>query len=174
VRSNPKGRQAKSKARLARFEELQSQEFQSRNETNEIYIPPGPRLGDKVIEAGACARPSATGCCSTTVSFNRAQGQHRRHHRRQRHGQVHPVPHDHRRRSSRTAAASKVGETVKLAYVDQSRDDLAGDKTVWEEISDGLDNINIGKLRGQLALLRRTLQLQGLGPAEIRQGPVRR
>jgi sulfate-transporting ATPase len=62
VRANPKGRHAKSKARLARFEELESQEFQKRNETQEIYIPPGPRLGDLVVEATQLARVSATGC----------------------------------------------------------------------------------------------------------------
>jgi ATP-binding cassette ChvD family protein len=143
VRSNPKGRQAKSKARLARFEELQSQEFQSRNETNEIYIPPGPRLGDKVIEVSGLRKTFGDRLLFDDVSFTvprgsivgiiGANGMGKSTLFRLITGAEEP-----------DAGSIEIGETVKLAYVDQSRDDLAGDKTVWEEISDGLDNIVIG------------------------------
>jgi energy-dependent translational throttle protein EttA len=93
VRTNPKGRHAKSKARLARFDELQSQEFQSRNETNEIYIPPGPRLGDLVIEAKQWAQEGLWRQSALRESVvQSAQGRHRRHHRSQRRGQDHAVP----------------------------------------------------------------------------------
>ncbi len=143
VRANPKGRHAKSKARVARFEELESQEFQKRNETQELYIPPGPRLGDLVIEAanlrkgfgdrllidgldfklpkgGIVGVIGPNGAGKTTL-FRMLVGQEQ--------------PDD---------GALRVGDTVKLAYVDQSRDSLAPDKTVWQEISDGLDVIAIG------------------------------
>ncbi|NCV88896.1 MAG: ATP-binding cassette domain-containing protein [Betaproteobacteria bacterium] len=143
VRSNPKGRQAKSKARLQRFEELASTEAQARNETNEIYIPPGPRLGDLVVEAsGLCKRfgdkilyddlnfalppggivgvigPNGAG---KTTLFRMITGEEKPDQ-----GQL------------------RIGDTVRVAAVDQSRDQLNGQKTVWEEISDGLDNITVG------------------------------
>ena len=92
VRSNPKGRQAKNKARLQRFEELNSQEFQTRNETNEIYIPPGARLGDKVVEVADCGKPLVItvvrGC-----ELHGTQRQHRGHYWCQWHGQVDTVSH---------------------------------------------------------------------------------
>ena len=143
VRSNPKGRQAKSKARLARFEELQSQEFQTRNETNEIYIPPGPRLGDKVIEVSGLRKTFGDRLLFDDVSFSvpkgsivgiiGANGMGKSTLFRLITGAEQP-----------DAGSIEIGETVQLAYVDQSRDDLAGEKTVWEEISDGLDVITIG------------------------------
>ncbi|WP_439107120.1 energy-dependent translational throttle protein EttA [Congregibacter sp.] len=143
VRSNPKGRQAKSKARLARFEELQSQEFQSRNETNEIYIPPGPRLGDKVIEIQNLRKTyddrllfddlTLSVPKGSIVGIIGANGMGKSTLFRLINGEEQP-----------DAGTIELGETVKLAYVDQSRDDLAGDKTVWEEVSDGLDIMNIG------------------------------
>jgi len=143
VRSNPKGRQAKSKARLARFEELQSQEFQSRNETNEIYIPPGPRLGDKVIEVKGLRKTFGDRLLFDNVSFTVPKG-----------SIVGIIGANGMGKSTLfrlitgaeapDAGTIEVGETVQLAYVDQSRDDLAGEKTVWEEISDGLDVITIG------------------------------
>ncbi|WOJ93159.1 energy-dependent translational throttle protein EttA [Congregibacter variabilis] len=143
VRSNPKGRQAKSKARLARFEDLQSQEFQSRNETNEIYIPPGPRLGDKVIEVKNLRKTyddrllfddlSLSVPKGSIVGIIGANGMGKSTLFRLITGEEQP-----------DAGTIELGETVKLAYVDQSRDDLAGEKTVWEEISDGLDIMNIG------------------------------
>ena len=143
VRSNPKGRRAKSKARLARFEELQSQEFQTRNETNEIYIPPGPRLGDKVIEVNALRKTFGDRLLFDDLSFSVPRG-----------SIVGIIGANGRGKSTlfrlitgaETPDAGRVelGETVQLAYVDQSRDDLGGEKTVWEEISDGLDNITIG------------------------------
>ena len=86
MRSNPKGRQAKSKARLQRFEELQSQEFQARNETNEIYIPPGPRLGDNVIEVKNLKKDLRRSPAVRRCQLHGPPGQYRRHHRRQRHG----------------------------------------------------------------------------------------
>jgi len=143
VRSNPKGRQAKNKARLARFEELQSQEFQTRNETNEIYIPPGPRLGDKVIEVRDLRKTYGDRLLFDNLSFTvprgsivgiiGANGMGKSTLFRLITGSEQP-----------DGGSIELGETVKLAYVDQSRDDLAGDKTVWEEISDGLDIITIG------------------------------
>ena len=143
VRSNPKGRQAKSKARLARFEELQSQEFQTRNETNEIYIPPGPRLGDKVIDVNAVRKSHGDRLLFDDLSFSVPRG-----------SIVGIIGANGRGKSTLLrlitgaetpdAGSVELGETVQLAYVDQSREDLDGGKTVWEEISDGLDNISIG------------------------------
>jgi sulfate-transporting ATPase len=167
VRSNPKGRQAKSKARLARFEELQSQEFQSRNETNEIYIPPGPRLGDKVIEANGLRKTygdrllfedlSASACPRAASSASSAPTAGKTTLFRMITGQEQPDGGEIEGRRDGQARLRR-----------PSRDALDGEQDVWEEISDGLDVITIGKLRGALARLRRPLQLQGLRPAEIR------
>lgn len=145
VRTNPKGRHAKSKARLARFEELNSKEFQKRAETTELYIPPGPRLGDKVIELQDVTKgfndrtlidhlsiriPKAAivgiigpnGVGKTTL-FKLITQQEKPDS-----GQI------------------EFGETVQLAYVDQSRDSLDNTKTVWEEISNGHDMMIVGKI----------------------------
>ena len=143
VRSNPKGRQAKNKARLQRFEELNSQEFQSRNETNEIYIPPGARLGDKVIEVSGLCKTFGDRLLFENVNFVvpkgsivgiiGANGMGKSTLFRVLMGLEKPDGGD-----------VIVGDTVELGYVDQSRDDLDGSKTVWEEVSDGLDIIRIG------------------------------
>jgi ATP-binding cassette ChvD family protein len=143
VRSNPKGRQAKSKARLQRFEDLQSQEFQSRNETNEIYIPPGPRLGDNVIEVKNLKKTFGDRLLFDKVSFTVPKG-----------SIVGIIGANGMGKSTLfkilmgaeqpDGGEVNVGETVKLGYVDQSRDDLDGSKTVWQEVSDGLDVIRIG------------------------------
>jgi sulfate-transporting ATPase len=143
VRSNPKGRHAKSKARMARFSELQSGEYQKRNETNELYIPPGPRLGDVVIEANGISKSFGERLLIDNLSFNLPPG-----------GIVGVIGPNGAGKTtlfrmlvgqeSPDSGELKLGETVKLAYVDQSRDDLEGKNTVWEEISDGLDNIVIG------------------------------
>jgi len=143
VRSNPKGRQAKNKARLARFDELNSQDFQTRNETNEIYIPPGPRLGDKVIEVEGLRKVFGDRLLFDNVSFTvpkgaivgiiGANGMGKSTLFRLLMGHEQP-----------DGGTVTVGETVQLGYVDQSRDDLDGSKTVWEEVSDGLDIIRIG------------------------------
>ena len=143
VRTNPKGRQAKSKARLQRFDELQSQEFQSRNETNEIYIPPGERLGDLVIETRDISKSLGDRLLFEGVSFTvpkgaivgiiGANGMGKTTLFRLLSGSEQPDSGDIR-----------LGETVQLAHVDQSREDLDGGKTVWEEISDGQDIISIG------------------------------
>jgi energy-dependent translational throttle protein EttA len=143
VRSNPKGRQAKSKARLQRFEELQSQEFQSRNETNEIYIPPGPRLGDMVIEVENLKKTFGDRLLFDNISFTvpkgsivgiiGANGMGKSTLFRILMGEEQP-----------DGGEVRLGDTVKLAYVDQSRDALNGDKTVWEEISEGHDIMRIG------------------------------
>lgn len=143
VRSNPKGRQAKNKARLQRFEELNSQEYQTRNETNEIYIPPGPRLGDKVIEVNNLRKTFGDRLLFDNVSFTVPKG-----------SIVGIIGANGMGKSTLfkllmgieqpDGGEVIVGETVQLGYVDQSRDDLDGSKTVWEEVSDGLDIIKIG------------------------------
>jgi len=143
VRANPKGRQAKSKARLARFEELCSKDVQSRNETNEIYIPPGPRLGEKVVEVEGVSKSYGDRLLIDDLSFSVPRGGivgiigpngvGKTTLFRMITGQEQPD------RGSVT-----LGDTVELAYVDQSRDDLSAKKTVWEEVSDGLDIIKVG------------------------------
>lgn len=142
VRSNAKGRQSKSKARLARFEEMNSQEFQKRNETNELYIPPGPRLGDKVIEVDNISKSFGDRLLYENVSLRVPQG-----------AIVGIIGGNGAGKSTlfRMIAGKEqpdtgnitVGETVKLAYVDQNRD-LDGSKTVWELLSDGQDIIKVG------------------------------
>ena len=144
VRSNPKGRHAKSKARLARFDELQSQEFQARNETNELYIPPGPRLGDLVIEAQGLRKAYGDNLLYDNLSFSLPKG-----------GIVGVIGPNGAGKTTlfrivtgqeqADAGSLHVGDTVQVAYVDQSRDSLNDAKTVWEEISDGLDNIIVGR-----------------------------
>lgn len=144
VRANPKGRQSKSKARIARFEELNSQEFQKRNETQELYIPPGPRLGDKVIEVNHLSKGFGDKKLIDDLSFSVPKGSivgiiggngaGKTTFLRMLVGQEQP-----------DSGSIELGETVDLAYVDQSRDELNGDNTVWEEISDGQDILQIGK-----------------------------
>ncbi len=146
ARQNPKGRQAKSKARLARIEELSDFEYQKRNETNEIFIPVAERLGTEVIEfegvsksfgdrvlidnlsmripAGAIVGIIGPNGAGKSTLFKMIAG-----------------------REQPDAGSVKLGKTVKLAFVDQSRDDLGNDKTVWEDISGGLDIINVGKFQ---------------------------
>ncbi|HEY6643612.1 energy-dependent translational throttle protein EttA [Povalibacter sp.] len=143
VRQNPKARQAKSKARLQRFEELSSQEFQKRNETNEIYIPPGPRLGDLVIEAEGLKKGFGDRLLFDNLSFNLPaggivgvigpNGAGKTTLFRMMTGQEKP-----------DAGELRVGPSVQLAYVDQSRQSLDDSKTVWQEISGGLDMITVG------------------------------
>jgi ATP-binding cassette ChvD family protein len=143
VRSNPKGRHAKSKARLARFEELSSQEAQKRNETQEIYIPPGPRLGDQVIDVDHLKKGFGDRLLIDDLSFKLPPG-----------GIVGIIGPNGAGKTTlfRMMAGEEqpddgnitFGKTVQLAYVDQNRDDLDPDKTVWEEISDGLDTITVG------------------------------
>ncbi|TCO80801.1 ATP-binding cassette ChvD family protein [Plasticicumulans lactativorans] len=143
VRANPKGRQAKSKARIARFEELESQEFQKRNETQELYIPPGPRLGDLVVEAGGLRKAFGERLLIDGLDFKLPRG-----------GIVGVIGPNGAGKSTLfkmivglerpDGGSLRVGDTVKLAYVDQSRDALDGAKTVWQEVSDGLDVITIG------------------------------
>ncbi|MBE0510537.1 MAG: energy-dependent translational throttle protein EttA [Chromatiales bacterium] len=143
VRTNPKGRHAKSKARMARFEELSSSDYQKRNETNELYIPPGPRLGDLVIEAKGLRKGFADRLLIENLDFNLPRGgivgiigpngAGKTTLFRMLVGQEQP-----------DGGELRIGETVELAYVDQSRDALDGSKSVWEEIADGLDNITVG------------------------------
>jgi len=143
VRANPKGRRAKSKARLARFKELESADVQKRNETNEIYIPPGPHLGDLVIEAEGLKKAFGEKLLFENLSFRLPPG-----------GIVGIIGPNGAgkttlfriltREIKPDSGKLKVGETVKLSHVDQSRDALDAKKTVWEEISDGLDHIQVG------------------------------
>jgi ATP-binding cassette ChvD family protein len=143
VRTNPKGRQAKSRARLQRFEQLQSKEFQTRNETNEIYIPPGPRLGEVVLEANELAKAYGERVLFEGLSFNLPPG-----------GIVGVIGANGAGKSTLfklvtgreqpDAGTVRVGDTVKFAYVDQSRDALNDKNTVWQEISGGQDILTIG------------------------------
>ncbi|MCC5858325.1 MAG: energy-dependent translational throttle protein EttA [Ectothiorhodospiraceae bacterium] len=143
VRQNPKGRQAKSKARLARFDELQSKEFQKRNETQELYIPPGPRLGDKVVEFHGVSKAFGENLLYENLDFSLPpggivgvigpNGAGKTTLFRLMMGQEQP-----------DSGEVVIGETVELACVDQSRDSLDDSKTVWQEISDGLDVIQVG------------------------------
>ena len=143
VRQNPQGRQAKSKARLARFEELASQDFQKRNETNELYIPPGPRLGELVIEVDRVSKAYGDRLLIDDLSFAvpagaivgiiGANGAGKSTLFRMLVNQEHP-----------DQGEIRLGDTVHFAHVDQLRDALDSSKTVWEEISDGLDMIQIG------------------------------
>ncbi len=148
VRSNPKGRHAKSKARLKQFDELQNQEFQKRNETNEIYIPPGPRLGDLVIEANHIKKAFGDKVLYEDLSFNLPPG-----------GIVGIIGPNGAGKTTLfrimtgeeqpDAGELRIGPTVKIAAVDQSRDALDPNKTVWEEISDGQDIITVGNYQVQ-------------------------
>ena len=143
VRANPKGRHAKGKARLKRYEELSSQEFQRRNETNEIYIAPGPRLGDLVIEAAGIDKRFGDRLLIDDLSFNVPRG-----------GIVGVIGPNGAGKTtlfrmiigqeSPDAGQIRIGDTVVPAYVDQSRDTLDPAKTVWEEISDGQDILRVG------------------------------
>jgi ATP-binding cassette ChvD family protein len=143
VRTNPKGRHAKSKARLQRFEELSNQETQARNETKEIYIPPGPRLGDVVVEAEGIRKGFGDRLLIENLSFRLPPG-----------GIVGIIGPNGAGKTTlfRMMAGVeqpdsgniRMGETVKIAHVDQTRDHLDDNKTVWEEISDGLDIITVG------------------------------
>ncbi len=143
VRSNPKARQAKSKARLQRYEELSSQEFQKRNETNEIYIPPGERLGDLVIECRGLRKGFGDRLLIDGLSFSLPRG-----------GIVGIIGPNGAGKTTLfrmltgaekpDAGEIRVGPTVTLAYVDQSRQTLNDKNSVWQEISGGLDLIKVG------------------------------
>lgn len=143
VRSNPKGRQAKSKARMSRFEELSSREFQKRCETQELYIPAGPRLGDLVIDANHLSKKFNDKILFEDLTFSIPKG-----------AIVGIIGPNGAGKSTlfkilmgkeeADSGEIRVGESVQLAYVDQSRDALDGQKTVWQEISDGQDIMTIG------------------------------
>ncbi|WP_109079613.1 energy-dependent translational throttle protein EttA [Aggregatibacter aphrophilus] len=143
VRQNPKGRQAKSKARMARFEELNSGEYQKRNETNELFIPPGPRLGDKVIEVQHLSKSYGDRTLIDDLSFSipkgaivgiiGANGAGKSTLFRMLSGKEQP-----------DSGTITLGETVVLASVDQFRDAMGDKKTVWEEVSNGQDILTIG------------------------------
>lgn len=144
VRANPKGRQSKSKARIARFEELNSQDFQKRNETSELYIPPGNRLGDKVIEVRNLCKGFEDKSLIENLSFSVPKGSiggiiggngaGKTTFLRMLVGAEQP-----------DSGSIELGETVDLAYVDQSRDELNGENTVWQEISEEQEQLQIGK-----------------------------
>jgi len=143
VRTSPKGRHAKNKARLARFEEMNSKEFQKRNETNELYIPPGERLGDLVLEGKNVRKAFADRLLFDELNFNLPKG-----------GVLGIIGPNGAGKStflkmltnqlSPDSGEIRIGDTVKLAYVDQMRDQLDDNKTVWEEITDGHDIMQVG------------------------------
>ena len=143
VRSNPKARQAKSKARMQRFEELSSADYQKRSETQSLYIPPGPRLGELVIEANNISKKFGDKLLYENLSFSLPRG-----------GIVGIIGANGAGKTTLfrlitgeekpDSGEFKTGETVQIAYVDQSRDSLTANNTVWGEISDELDNITIG------------------------------
>ncbi len=144
VRQNPKGRQAKSKARIARFEELSSQEYQKRNETSEIFIPVAERLGNEVIEFNGVSKAFGERLLIDNLSFKVPAG-----------AIVGIIGPNGAGKSTlfRMIAGKeqpdsgevKIGTTAQMAFVDQNRDSLANEKTVWEDISGGLDMLQIGK-----------------------------
>ncbi len=148
VRQNPKGRQAKSKARLSRFEELSSHEYQKRNETSEIFIPVAERLGDSVIEFDGVSKGYGDRLLIDALSFKIPPGAIV--------GIIGPngagkstIFRMITGREKPDSGEITIGKTVQVAYVDQSRDDLAADKTVWEDVSGGLDILNVGKFEMQ-------------------------
>lgn len=143
VRTNPKGRHAKSKARMARFEELQSQDFQKRNETNELYIPPGPRLGDKVLEVNNLRKSFGQRLLIDNLSFSIPKGAIV--------GIIGPNGAGKSTLFKMITGTEQpdsgeivVGETVKVASVEQFRDSMNPKNTVWQEISGGQDILQIG------------------------------
>ncbi|MGP9802210.1 energy-dependent translational throttle protein EttA [Rheinheimera sp. NSM] len=146
VRTNPKGRHAKSKARMARFEELQSQEFQKRNETNELFIPPGPRLGDKVLEVNHLRKSFGDRLLIDDLSFSIPKGAIV--------GIIGPNGAGKSTLFKMISGAEQadsgdisVGDTVQLASVDQFRDSMNPKNTVWQEISNGQDMLQIGNFQ---------------------------
>ncbi|STX52205.1 fused transporter subunits of ABC superfamily: ATP-binding components [Legionella busanensis] len=146
VRTSPKGRHAKNKARLARFEEMNSKEFQKRNETNELYIPPGERLGDLVIEANHLRKAFSDRLLIEDLSFQLPKG-----------GVLGIIGPNGAGKSTflkmltgqekPDSGEIRLGDTVDLAYVNQTRDHLDDNKTVWQEISDGQDIIQVGSFQ---------------------------
>ena len=144
VRANPRGRQAKSRARVQRFEELVSREFQKRSETKQIHVPPGPRLGDRVVEAVSVRKAFEGRVLIDDLSFNLPAG-----------GIVGVIGANGTGKTTllrmiaglepSDAGTLRVGETVAVAYVDQSRDALTGEHTVWREISGGHETIAVGR-----------------------------
>lgn len=146
VRSSPKGRHAKNKARLARFDEMNSKEFQKRNETNELYIPPGDRLGDLVLEAVNLTKGFGDRLLIDKLNFSLPKG-----------GVLGVIGPNGAGKSTLLKMLTqqekpdsgeiKIGETVNLAYIDQMRDQLDDNKTVWEEISDGHDIMQVGSFQ---------------------------
>ncbi|KFN43176.1 energy-dependent translational throttle protein EttA [Arenimonas oryziterrae] len=148
VRQNAKGGRSKGKARLARFEELNSQEYQKRNETNEIFIPPGERLGDKVIEFKNVTKSFGDRLLIDDLSFQVPPGAIV--------GIIGPNGAGKSTFFKMITGMEKpdsgevnIGHTVKIAYVDQSRDKLEGNKNVWQEVSGGSDILTIGKVEIQ-------------------------
>ena len=173
VRQNPKGRQAKSKARLARFEELSDVDYQKRNETNEIFIPVGERLGNEVLEFVNVTKSFGDRVLIDDLSFKVPAG-----------AIVGIIGPNGAGKSTlfRMIAGKeqpdtgtvKVGPTARMAFVDQSRESLEADKTVWQDVSGGLDNIVVGKFVMPSRAYIGRFNFKGNDTAEARRQPLGR
>ena len=172
VRTNPKGRHAKSRARLQRFEELASRDFQKRSETKQIHIPPGPRLGDLVVEVVSVRKSFESRLLIDDLSFSLPAG-----------GIVGVIGGNGTGKTtllkmiagveSPDSGTLRVGDTVSVAYVDQSRDSLADENTVWKEISNGRETVTAGSFEMHSRAYVGRFKFPGFGPGEACRASLR-
>ena len=161
IRMSPRARQAKGKARLNAYEDLLKEETAQKIEQVEIYIPPGPRLGDIVVEARGLRKGYGDVLLMDDVELHAAARRDRRRDRPERRRQDDAVPDDHRDRSSPTAARCGSARRCRSATSTSRATRSSPDKTVWEEITGGRDDVELGKRDGRVARLRVVVQLQG-------------